>query len=228
MSAFDLSLLDVIGALLGFVLTIFVFSYIAGDIAFFRVLFRIASHLFVGVTAGYVTIVVIQNVILPQMVFPFLGEDRGEKLLAILFLILGALMLTKISPRLNKLGNPAVAYLVGVGAAAAIGGAVLGTIYPQTSASMSVFNDYDNVLEAVVVLAGTLTTLLYFHFGIRRKNVEDHNPQRPQWLEAIGGVGQFFIAVTFGALFSGVYLAAIVALIERVSFLWNLILSFIS
>ena len=44
MSAFDLSLLDLVGAILGFVLTIFVFSYIVGD----NVLFRIAAHLFVG------------------------------------------------------------------------------------------------------------------------------------------------------------------------------------
>lgn len=224
MSAFDLSMLDVIGALLGFVLTIFIFSYIVGD----NILFRIATHLFIGVTAGYVAIVVIQNVILPQMIFPFFGDDRGPKLFAILFLILGALMLTKISPRLNKLGNVAVAYLVGVGAAAAIGGAVLGTIYPQTSASMSVFEAYANPLNAILVLVGTLTTLLYFHFGIRRKDTEDSSSQRPQWLEAIGGIGRVFIAITFGALFSGVYLAALTALIERVSYFWNLILSFIS
>ncbi len=224
MSAFDMSLLDVIGALLGFVLTLSVFSYIAGD----NVIFRIAAHLFVGVTAGYVAIVVIQNVILPQMIFPFLEDNRGTKLFAILFLILGALMLTKISPRLNKLGNIAVAYLVGVGAAAAIGGAVLGTIYPQAAASMNVFHDLKNPLNAFFILAGTLTTLLYFHFGIRRKDAEDQSSQRSQWLEAIGGTGQVFIAITFGALFSGVYLAAITALIERVSYLWNLILSFIS
>jgi len=224
MSALDLNLLDLVGALLGFTLTILVFSYIfVGD----NVLFRIATHLFIGVTAGYVTIVVIHNVILPQMVFPFAGEDRNAKLFAMLFLILGALMLTKISPRLNKLGNPAMAYLVGVGAAAAIGGSVVGTIFPQASMTMNVFND-NGFVDAIVIIVGTLTTLLYFHFGIRRKDSEDQSAQRPAWLEAIGRVGQFFIAVTFGALFSGVYLAAITALIERMSFIWNLILSFIS
>ena len=55
MSVFDLNMLDLIGALLGFVLTIFIFSYIGGD----NVLFRITTHLFVGVAAGYVAIVVI-------------------------------------------------------------------------------------------------------------------------------------------------------------------------
>lgn len=229
MSAFDLSLLDLVGALLGFTLTILIFSYVfVGDNA----LFRIATHLFIGVTAGYVTIVVIHNIILPQMIFPFAGDDRNAKLFAMLFLVLGALMLTKISPRLNKLGNPAMAYLVGVGAAAAIGGAVVGTIFPQVSASMSLFvaNDLGEIdwYDSSWILVGTLTTLLYFHFGIRRKDSEDQSAQRPVWLEAISSVGQFFIAITFGALFSGVYLAAITALIERMSFIWNLILSFIS
>lgn len=224
MSAFDLSLLDLVGTLLGFTLTILIFSYIfVGD----NVLFRIATHLFIGVTAGYVTIVVIHNIILPQMVFPFAEDNRNAKLFAMLFLVLGALMLTKISPRLTKLGNPAMAYLVGVGAAAAIGGSVFGTIFPQASASMSVFED-NNFIDALVVIIGTISTLLYFHFGIRRRDAEDLSTQRPAWLEAIGRVGQFFIAVTFGALFSGVYLAAITALIERMSFIWNLILSFIS
>ena len=223
MSAFDLSLLDLIGALLGFVLTILVLSYIFGD----NVLFRIAAHLFVGVTAGYVSTVVIQNVILPQMVFPFFEDDRGTKLFAILFLILGTLMFTKISPRLNKIGNIAVAYLVGVGAATAIGGAVVGTIFPQTSASMSVFENVSNPINAFIILFGTLTTLIYFHFGIRRKT--EGQPNQPsQWFETIGKVGQVFVAITFGALFSGVYLAAITALIERASYLWNLILGLIS
>jgi CDP-diglyceride synthetase len=220
MSAIDLSVLDLIGALLGFLLTVFIFSYIVGD----NVLFRIATHLFIGVAAGYVAIVVIQNIILPQMIWPFFSDNRNEKIFAILFLILGALMLTKISPRLNKLGNPAIAYLVGVGAAAAIGGAVVGTIFPQTSASINVFVEND-IFDAFWILVGTLTTLLYFHFGIRRKNSEDDLPQRPAWLDMIGNVGQFFIAVTFGALFSGVYLAAIMALIERASYIWNLIQS---
>jgi len=215
----NLEWLDLVGALLGFVLTIAVFSYIWGDNA----IFRIAAHLFIGVTAGYVTIVVIHNVILPQMVFPFIEGDQNTKIFAILFLILGVLMLTKISPRLSKLGNPAVAYLVGVGAATAIGGGILGTLFPQASVSMRLFVDQENPFNALIILVGTLATLLYFHFSIRRKDSEEQAVQRPAWLESISGVGQFFIAVTFAALFTGVYLAAVTALIERMSFIWNLV-----
>ena len=215
----NLGLLDLVGTLLGFVFTIAVFSYIWGDNA----VFRLVIHLFIGVAAGYVAIMVIQNVVLPQMIFPFIEGDRNAKIFAILFLILGTLMLTKISPRLTKLGNPAMAFLVGVGAAAAVGGAVVGTVFPQASASMSIFADQSNPLNAIIILIGTLSTLLYFHFGIRRKGSDDQISQRPAWLESVSKVGQFFIAVTFAALFSGVYLAAITALIERMSFIWNLI-----
>jgi hypothetical protein len=221
MSIFDLNILDLVGTLLGFVLTIFIFSYIWGD----NLLFRIATHLFVGVAAGYVTIVVIHNIVLPHMILPFIGDNRNEEIFAILFLVLGALTLTKISPKLNKLGNPAIAYLVGVGAAAAIGGAVVGTIFPQTSASTRVFAENENILNAGVIFVGTLTTLMYFQFGMRRKDEQDEDVQRPIWLEMISKIGQFFIAVTFGALFSGVYLAAIIALIERASSVWDLIKS---
>jgi hypothetical protein len=223
MSAMGMSLPDLIGALLGFVLTVSIFSYIWKDNA----LFRVAAHLFIGVTAGYMTIVVIYNIILPKMVMPFITGDQSAKIFAILFLILGVLMLTKISPRLSRLGNPAVAYLVGIGAATAIGGAVVGTLFPQTSASINVFAGNQNLFNAFLILVGTLTTLLYFQFGIWRKASDEQVSQRPMWLEIVGGIGQVFIAITFGALFTGVYLAAITALIERVSFIWDLVKGFI-
>ena len=57
---------------------------------------------------------------------------------------------------------------------------------------------------------------------LRSKDGEGQPAARAAWLEGIGWVGQFFVAITFGALFSGVYLAAITALIERISYLWNL------
>ncbi|HIE58211.1 MAG TPA: hypothetical protein EYP88_08285 [Anaerolineales bacterium] len=215
-----MSLLDLVGAALGFVLTLAIFSYIWGDNA----LFRIASYLFVGVAAGYAAIMVIGSVILPQLVFPFIGGNRNEQVFALLFLLLSALMLAKISHRLTKLGNSAVAYLVGVGAAAAIGGAVTGTIFPQSAASMRVFSAHANPLNALVILAGTLSVLLYFQFSASKKTSDDDTEnQRSGWMESISDIGRVFIAITFAALFTGVYLASITALIERVSFLWNFI-----
>ena len=235
MSILNFELLDLFGALLSFAFTLIVFSYIWGDNA----LFRLVIHIFIGVAAGYVVLVTINNVILPRLVFPLFSDVRNEKLLALIFLVLSALVLTKISPRLAKFGNPAMAFLVGVGAAVAIGGAVIGTVFPQTSASMSVFEQTSlewsfleprHPVNAFLVLVGTIATLVYFQFG--RQDDSQQDTQKTAWLQVLGSIGQIFIAITFGALFAGVYIAALTALIERFSFLWNflkdLILPFFS
>ena len=55
-------------------------------------------------------------------------------------LVLGISLLAKLSPRISWIGNFAMAVLVGVGAAAAIGGALLGTLIPQAQAAMDAFD----------------------------------------------------------------------------------------
>ena len=223
MSFLDITTSDLIGTLLGFTFTIFVLSYIWGDNLFFR----LSIHIFVGVAAGYATIVTVYNIILPYLIFPIVSGNRGEMILAVVYLIPSALVLCKISPRLSKLGNPAMAMLVGIGAAAAIGGAVIGTLQPQLSASINLPETHSliDVANVIIILFGTLTTLIYFHFSTRSKAGQPS--QRAQWIEVIGWIGQVFIAITFGSLFAGVYLASLTALIERFSFLWNFIKEFL-
>lgn len=219
MSLFDANLADFIGALVGFTLTLFVFSYAWGD----NPLFKLATHIFVGVAAGYVTIIAIYNIILPQLVYPLINGSRDEMILAVIYLIPSVLLLTKISPQLSKLGNPAMAILVGIGAAAAVGGSVFGTIFPQVAASTQIF-ETENFLNAGVILLGTLTTLIYFQFSVRKKST---NAPVGQFVQSIGRVGQIFIAITFGALFAGIYFASLTALIERLSNLWAFIQGFL-
>jgi hypothetical protein len=216
MNVIDTNIADLIGALLGFVLTLFVFSYAWGDTP----LFRFAVHVFIGVSAGYAVILTIHNVILPHLIFPLFSDNRKEIILAGIYLIPAALILTKMSPRLSKLGSPAMAILVGIGAAAAVGGAVMGTLFPQVSASITLF-DRQNFLNAIIILVGTLSTLIYFQFTMPKTG--DKFIPRQQAIRVLGWVGQAFIAITFGALFAGVYIAALSALIERFSFLWSFI-----
>ncbi len=216
MNPAPISLADLTGMLIGFTLTVFILSYVIGD----NVLFRLATYIFVGVAAGYVTIVTVYNVLWPQLLLPFLNDDKAGMTLAALYLIPSALLLTKLSPRLSRLGNPAVAILVGIGAAAAIGGAIFGTIFPQTGAAVASFEGY-NLLNGSILLIGTLTTLLFFQFG-HRTTAQPAN-LRSQIRQVVRFIGKLFIAVTFGALFAGVYITALTALIERFTYLWQFI-----
>jgi hypothetical protein len=215
-----MSLADLSGALLGFSLTIFILSYVIGD----NFLFRLATHIFVGTAAGYATIITLYNIVIPHLVFPLPDGNQGAMILAVSYLIPSVLLLMKLSSRLSQLGNPAVAILVGVGAAAAIGGATFGTIFPQTTASIHVFEN--GLINGLVILIGTLSTLLFFQFYTRTD--EAQTKSAGALTRILRWSGKAFIAITFGALFAGVYIAAITALIERFMYLWIFIKGLIS
>jgi hypothetical protein len=232
MSLAEMSLPDLIGVVLGFALTLMVFSYVLGDNA----LFRTTIHLFIGVAAGYAAVVAWYSVVYPRLITPLINGTQSERLFALFPLIFSGLLLFKISPRLSRLGNPAIAYLVGAGVATIIGGAVMGTVFPLVMASINLLDIGATsqpgtsiamqVAQAVFILVGTLTTLIYFHFGARQKL--GTAPRRPEWLEILALVGQIFIAITLGVIFASVIVASLTALIDRVYFITDLIFALFS
>jgi len=218
--------MDLIWTLVSFILTLMIFSYLVGD----NPLFRAASYLFVGVTAGYVAVISIYQVILPRLIQPLMEGSLLEKGLTLVPLVLSALLLMKLSPKLSSLGSISMAYLVGVGAAVAISGAVMGTLIKQVLASINVFdfqgaglnvNPVFQFTEGVVMVLGTLTTLAYFQFSARSQ--PDQTVKRPAVIEAMAQIGQIFIAITLGALFAGVYAASVTALIDRLDFVIQIV-----
>jgi uncharacterized membrane protein len=64
-----------------------------------------------------------------------------------------------------------------------------------------------------------ITSLAYFHFGARPQ--ADGSMRRMGLIEIIAWVGRIFIGITLGAIFAGVYAAALTALIERISSLFD-------
>jgi hypothetical protein len=215
--------IEVISAFIGLILTLMIFSYLIGD----NPLFRFAIYLFVGVASGYAAAVVWHSVLVPKLFEP-LG-DPNQLILLIMPLILSISLLAKLSPRISWIGNFAMAVLVGVGAAIAIGGALFGTLIPQAQASMDALNFRTaasgsgaifQVIEGVVMISGTVLTLAYFQFGAKR--APDGSVKRNRILEILAWLGRIFIAVTLGVLFAGVYMAALTAMIERLSSVINL------
>jgi hypothetical protein len=211
---------EIISGAIGFLLTVMIFSYLIGDNA----LFRIAVYIFIGVSSGYAATVIVYYVLIPK--FSLLQtNDFSQLLLTIIPLLFGATLLAKFSPRISWIGNLAMALLVGVGAAAAIGGALLGTIIPQFQASIDMFDGSSitasRLFEGSVMLIGTVFTLASFHFSAGR--AADGTPKRNSIIEGAAWVGRIFIAITFGVLFAGVYMASLTAMIERLSSIINFI-----
>ena len=216
---------DLIAGFVAFLFTLFIFSYLIGD----NPLFRIAVYIFVGVSAGYVASVAWRQVIWPDLFFPLITGTFAQKALLTIPLILSALLLTKVSPRLTQLGMPTMALLVGVSAAVAVGGAVTGTLFPQIGATINLFDARsatsaaqlaEMIFNGAWILAGVTTTLVYFHFGAR--TTKDGSVRRFGLIELIAFIGSIFLAITLGVLFAGVYSAALTALIDRLHFFGTL------
>ena len=219
MPAISSNVLDLITGGISFLLTLMILNYLIGD----NPAFRVAVYIFIGVSAGYAASVAWHQVLYPLLIVPLISGSLANRLLSVVPLVMGLLLLFKLSPRTSRLGTPSMAFLVGVGAAVAIGGAVLGTLFPQTWAAIKVFSlssagQYwlENLSEGIVMLVGTVATLAYFHFGAK---ATANGPQRGKLVNGLSWVGQIFIAITFGVLFAGVFVAAMTALIERLNFI---------
>jgi hypothetical protein len=221
------NLLSFLSSLSGFIFTVLILSYLLGD----NPLFRVGIYLFIGISVGYVLSVTWHQVIWPQLIQPMISGAvfRDIQQAFLIFPLLGSvLLLVKIFPRLSGLGQLPTALLVGVGAAVAVGGAILGTLIPQVEATINAFdlriartNAFFALFNGVLVLIGILGTLAYFQFGARKR--EDGTVRRNALIEALTWIGRIYIAISFGVLFAGVYLAALTAFISRVDSINDLI-----
>lgn len=90
-----------------------VFSYLIGD----NPLFRFAIHLFIGVSTGIVTVVILYQVLYPRLVLPFINGNATQMVITMITLVLAILLLFKSSSQTASAGNIPSAFLLGAGAA---------------------------------------------------------------------------------------------------------------
>lgn len=227
---------DLIGSFLAAILTLMVLSYLIGD----NPLFRLAIHIFIGSASGYAGAIAWHNVLKPGLVEPLLEAGIGGMLeppvpaTVIAPLVLVMVLLLKLSPRTARYGTLSMAILVGVGAAVVIGGAISGTLIPQTLASMESLSPtsvspqtgetgLERMINVSLVLIGTVTSLLYFRFGQRQSLTGEGEPPLavigrviiPGPAGLLRAIGKGFIAVTFGVMYAGALSASLVVLAER-------------
>jgi hypothetical protein len=214
---------DVFWIVVGFLLTVMVLSYLLGDNLFFR----LAAHLFIGITSGYVVLLILQEIAEPLLIRPLTTGPWLQRLwLAVPIILILMLFLSPIK-RFRWMGSVPLAYLAGLTAAVTIGGAVFGTIIPQSSVIINSFDPvrlqavpdqaWLRIVDGLVMLVGTIGTLSYFHFGRKRHPQSDEDlTKRPLILEVLSKIGQVFIGITLGAVFAGVFSSALMALIDRI------------
>lgn len=210
--------MEIVGLVVGTLVTLMVFSYLLGDNA----LYRWAIALLVGTGVGYALGIAVRFLIFDWIAEAMNAADPGASLMYAIPLMLGGLLLFKGFGRskIAVVGNIPLAFLVGVGAAVAVSGALTGTLIPQirtTGTALSLRGPFLTVIEGVIVLVGTIATLSYFSPTSRAKLTVG-------WLvPVVGGlqsVGKVFVVIALGIAFSGAITSALTAWVMR---LWQMV-----
>ena len=214
-----------LGVIIGAVLTLVILSYLLGD----NVLYRWALALLVGSAIGYALGVAIEYV--REWIIEALGApDPVISIAYAIPLVLGVLLLLKgFSParalgRIGAVGNISLAYLVGVGAAVAISGALVGSLIPQIAATGGAVQEgvgLVGVVQGLVAALGTLLTLFYF---AHRPQTAGSGLESRSWLSrSVRVLGGSFLVFGLGTAFAGAITSALTALVIRLSLIAELV-----
>jgi hypothetical protein len=197
---------EIVGILVGFLLTLFVYSFVVKD----NPMYRLAVHILVGLSAGFAAVVVGRDILLPLAETLIEFEDSLTLFSWIIPVALAVLLLFKLIPRFSWIGNSAMAVLIAIGAAVGLVGAIVGTLIPQITAR------YENELLTFVVAGLTICVLTYFHFTGRVSS--DGQVKLPVWYQYVGQAGRFVITISLAGVFAGLFSTTLVLLSNRLSF----------
>nr|WP_255603568.1 hypothetical protein [Oscillochloris sp. ZM17-4] len=190
-----------------------VFSRLLGD----NPVFRVVQYLFVGVSLGYAFVVIYHQVLRPNAVAAIAALNDPVALGAILMpYLLSILLLARISSRqqISWVANIPLALIFGVGAALALGGALVGTLVPQLQDSARpIGSDPIQAVGVVLLVLGVVLTLCYFYFTVPRKTPAGR-------VVSIGAqIGRWLLMIAFGFFLAGGLLTYLTALNERLGFI---------
>ncbi len=214
----------ILGAWVAAGLTLFILTFLYQD----NPLFKLAEHLYVGVSVGYAIVKAYDTVLVRLIYEPMLkpGFTQGEWAKGdwslLVPLTIGALMLTRYAPKTAWMSRIAFAFVVGVGSGLAIPRVVSSYILKQiedtvrpllllgadgaVSFTASLANPASN-LNSIDLLIGVVSVLFYFFFS-----VEHTGPGR-----VVARTGIVFLMISFGAAFGYTVMARMSLLIGRLT-----------
>lgn len=202
-----------LGAWVAAGLTLFIFTFLYKD----NPLFKLAEHLYVGISVGYTIVKVYDTVIVRLLYEPMVKQGDWSLLVP---LGIGMLMLARYFPKITWLSRIAFAFIVGVGSGLAIPRIISSYILKQVEDTVRplvslaaeggptfTYNLLDPAsnLNALVLLIGVVSVLVYFFFSI-----EHTGPVR-----MAARTGILFLMIAFGAAFGYTVMARMSLLIGR-------------
>ncbi len=207
---------QVLGTWVAALLTLAIFSFLYRD----NPVYKIAEHMFVGVSAGYGVVITWREAVIPDLIQPLLDpaavDLAGPNYVVLIPGALGMLMFSRFFPRYDWLSRWPIAFVMGYSSGLAIPAAIQMQLLPQLHATLQPVWPAGEVtwwmaLSNLLLFVGVLCTLAYFYFSREHKGA----------LGVASRIGIFFLMVAFGAGFGQAVMARVSLLIGRVRFLYD-------
>jgi hypothetical protein len=207
---------------LGAIATLAVFSYLAKENIFYRLVQQGALGIFVGITV----VLTWQRVLDPKWWSPmssaFSGDGPWVGAFWLLALVPGSLWYFQLSKRWFWLSTLVSGLFVGVAAGYAFKNWML-LVMPQIGKSLKPLNPFAGPagltwpsffasVNGLVFLVAFLTSLLYFFFSVKPDNRLLKRPMQ---------VGRLMIMVALGAMFGATVMTRMAYFLERLQFLYE-------
>ncbi len=180
-------------------LTLCILSFLYRD----NPLYKLAEHVFVGISAGYYVAQAWQETIRPNLWVAMLNEGRIERAGA---LLLSILMFSRFASRVAWLSRWPIAFVVGMYAGINVIAFGSGDLVIQLESTMlDVTGGGAASGNSVLLVVGLATSLLYFYFSREHRGA----------LGVVSRVGIWFLMVSFGASFGYTVMSRISLAIGR-------------
>ncbi|MBU1318222.1 MAG: hypothetical protein KKG33_02185 [candidate division Zixibacteria bacterium] len=186
-------------------LTLCIFSFLYKDNPFYR----LAEHIYAGLSAGYYVGLIWHAVIIQQLWIPI---SQNHEFSLLVPGMLGLLMFTRFFEKLSFVSRVSIAFVMGNTAGISIMQQLHGYVLPQVGNTISGISDGGDLyamIGAWVILVGVITTLIYFYFSKEHKGA----------FGVTARIGIVFIMISFGAHFGYTVMGRVSLLIGRVQFL---------
>lgn len=208
-----------LGVLVGAGLTLIMYSFLYRDNA----LFKAAENLYVGVALGYGAVMTWYLSLKPEIIDPVLRAPDAQALREALVLrtvpiVLGCMLVTRVSRRFSWPSRYSYALMIGWGAGLGIPITIHTYVLKQLEAAVRPLHTTGGLWTAaagitggLVILVGTVAVLYYFFFSVERGRVG----------RVVSRIGIVFLMVSFGASFGTTVMGRVSLFIHRAQFLLN-------
>jgi hypothetical protein len=184
-------------------LTLFILSFLYRDNPFYK----LAEHLFVGVSAGYYIAIAYKETLKPNLVDALFDHGQFIRLGA---LLLSLLMFTRFFSKISWLSRWPLAFVVGMYAGINVYAFGSGDLIIQLQSTMlDVVHGGWTAVSNVFLVVGLVSSLLYFYFS------REHTGA----LGTVTRIGVWFLMVSFGASFGFTVMSRVSLAIGRARFL---------